>query len=73
MELASQGGFDGFVGLDLATGKLPQTALMLGVGTAGNEDLATAIADDSGGYVYSFHCPISSRPAFCQALKAGHW
>ncbi|MNP52856.1 hypothetical protein D3C76_1472770 [compost metagenome] len=73
MEFASQRGFDRFVGLDLTAGKLPQAALVLCVGTTGNQDLATAIADDGGGDMDSFHFCSSSSPAFCQALKAGHW
>ncbi|MNP07043.1 hypothetical protein D3C76_990520 [compost metagenome] len=73
LQLTGQGAFDRLVGLDLATGKLPQAALVLSVGTAGDEDLAAVITDDGGRYVYSFHRSISSRPAFCQALKAGHW
>ncbi|MNG01262.1 hypothetical protein D3C84_842310 [compost metagenome] len=55
MEFAGQGNFNGFVVLDLATWKLPQPTLMLGIGTAGDENLAAAIADDGGGYVHSLH------------------
>ena len=73
LQLSAQRGFDRFVGLDLAAGKLPQTTLMLGVGTAGDKDFATAVTNDGGGDVYAFHGFNSSSPAFCHALKAGHW
>ncbi|MNL31532.1 hypothetical protein D3C87_1533250 [compost metagenome] len=73
LKLASQRGLHRFVGLDLATGKLPQAALVLGIGTAGDQDLAAVVTDNGSRYVYSFHRSISSSPAFCQALKAGHW
>ncbi|MOA12951.1 hypothetical protein D3C78_1329770 [compost metagenome] len=73
MELTGQCGFDRLVGLDLAPGKLPQATLVLGIGTAGDKDLAVVITDNGGGYMNSFHRSISSSPAFCQALNAGHW
>ncbi|MNR22863.1 hypothetical protein D3C85_1398410 [compost metagenome] len=73
MEFAGQCGFDRLVGLDLAPGKLPQATLVLRIGTAGDQDLATAIADDGGGDMDSLHFSNSSSPAFCQALNAGHW
>nr|BFE94690.1 hypothetical protein GCM10020185_52260 [Pseudomonas brassicacearum subsp. brassicacearum] len=38
MKFAGQGGFDGFIGLDLATGELPQATLVLGVGPSGDQD-----------------------------------
>ena len=73
VKLATKSRFNGLVSFDLATREFPQPTLMLGVGTASDEDLAAAITDNGGGYVYSFHRLISSSPAFCQALKAGHW
>ncbi|MNT76062.1 hypothetical protein D3C72_2150220 [compost metagenome] len=73
MELTGERGFNRLVGLDLATGKLPQAALVLGIGTSGNQDIAAAITDDGGGDMDSFHLCNSSSPAFCQALNAGHW
>jgi hypothetical protein len=35
---------------------------MLGVGTAGDENLAAVVTNDGGGYVYSFHRFNSSSP-----------
>ena len=55
LQLAGQGRLDGFVGLDLATGKLPQAALVLLVSAPGNEDLAVGAANDRGGYMDAFH------------------
>ena len=73
VQLASQCRFDRFVSLDLATGKLPQAALMLSVGTAGDKNFAGTVTDDGSGDVDAFHGFNSSSPAFCHALKAGHW
>ena len=73
LKLASQGTFDRFISLDLATGKLPQTSLMLGIGTTGDEDFATVVTHDGSGDVYACHGFNSSSPAICHALKAGHW
>ncbi|MOA03497.1 hypothetical protein D3C78_1230070 [compost metagenome] len=73
VQFAGQRNLHGFALLDLAAGKLPQSTLMLGISTASDQDLATGITDDGGGYMNSFHRPASSRPAFCQTLKAGHW
>ena len=57
---------------DLASGKFPQTALVLGIGATRNQDLAAGITDDCCRYMDSFHRTTSSKPAFCQAWKAGH-
>ncbi|MNO00748.1 hypothetical protein D3C81_2206990 [compost metagenome] len=73
MQLTSQRGFNCFVSLDLAAGEFPKTALMLRVGAAGDEDFAIVVTNDRSGDVYAFHGFNSSSPAFCQALKAGHW
>jgi hypothetical protein len=72
VQLATKSRFNGLASFDLATGN-SHSPLMLGVGTASDENLAAAITDNGGGYMYSFHRLISSSPAFCQALKAGHW
>ncbi|MOA46608.1 hypothetical protein D3C78_1691400 [compost metagenome] len=72
MKFAGQGGFDGLIGLDLATGEFPQAALVLGVGPSGDQDFTGGIANDRRRHMDSFHRAVSSRPACCHALNAGH-
>ncbi|MNP11131.1 hypothetical protein D3C76_1033050 [compost metagenome] len=71
-QLPGQGWLDGLALFDLAARKLPQPALVLGVGTLGDEDPAVAATDDSGGHMNTFHAAHSFRPSRCQAWKAGH-
>ncbi|MNP43327.1 hypothetical protein D3C76_1371400 [compost metagenome] len=73
MKLPRQGPLDRFAVFNLAARELPQAALMLAVGTAGNQDAPVGTADDRNGYMHTFHPSRSARPAFCQAWKAGHW
>ncbi|MNQ78879.1 hypothetical protein D3C85_938020 [compost metagenome] len=73
VQLSGQGWLDGLALLDLATRKFPQAALVLGIGTLGNEDPAVAATDDSGGHMNAFHAAHSFRPSRCQAWNAGHW
>ncbi len=73
LQFTCERGLDGFALLDLAARKLPEAALMLSVGTSGNQYTAVSATNDGGGHMNSFHDQDSSRPACCQRLKAGHW
>jgi hypothetical protein len=54
VKLATKSRFNGLLSSTLPLGN-SNSPLMLGVGTASDENLAAAITDNGGGYVYSFH------------------
>ncbi|KAI3478026.1 hypothetical protein L1887_60078 [Cichorium endivia] len=53
-QFARQGDFDGFAVLDLAAGKLPEAALVLGFATSGDENTAIHATNDGGGDMNPF-------------------
>ena len=71
-QLARQGSGRGLAGLDLATGKFPQPALVLVRRTLGDEDLSLGIADHRGNDMQTTHASCSSVSASAsQRWKAG--
>ncbi|MNP13854.1 hypothetical protein D3C76_1061530 [compost metagenome] len=71
-QLAGKRRFDAFAFFHLATGELPQAALVLGIGTACDQNTAISTANHGSYYMNPFHASRSSRPACCHAWKAGH-
>jgi hypothetical protein len=55
LQFARQCGGYRLISLHLAAGKLPEAALMLGVGAAGQQDPAVGAADHRCCYMHSFH------------------
>ena len=73
LQFTVQGRGHAFTRLHLAAGELPQSTLMLLIGTLGQQDVAIGTANHCRRYMYSLHHEGSSRAACNHRWKAGHW
>ena len=73
LQFTVQGRGHAFTRLHLAAGELPQSTLMLLIGTLGQQDVAIGTTNHCRRYMYSLHHEGSSRAACNHRWKAGHW